>query len=745
MNKPKTVWTLHRVVVVISVLLLTFIIQNLWQSTVNSTLQTQSTQVELFSTSLSALIDTEDRLLEVAGEQAINNIENGLPIEESIKVFDGLISESGDLSAIRLMDLEGRSLVASSNLPSSNAHLANFKTTPLWNNFLETFDSHNLVIGRTYYSQNLQSDFIPFRKAIRNIQGEPVAVITGAVSLDNTGLITDSLLLGPHNVFKVVRNDGYPQIELPTPKQGYMEKVKFTKSSVLTENLKFLKAERANGAIQSFDVQFDGSTYLGVTKYLPKQQLWVVSQVAQDAIIADFMPSLMVIITVFFALQWFIYALIKRIYNSEKTRRQELLYQANHDFLTGLPNRYYSLKQQTPWRNKRFALMYIDLDKFKVINDTYGHINGDKLLVELAKRVNNLKPENSLFTREAGDEFLLVCEQSKIPDLETFCRTLLDQISLPYQLETTEYLISASIGVALYPQHTNQIDCVKRLADIAVLKAKEQRNTYCLFSPDMEKEQQQEARFEQRLRAALASESFHIEFQPQYRDGQIWGIEALARWVDDELGFVSPEKFIKVSEYIGIMPELGKQLLSQALHESLRLQKSSGVNLQTSINISIIQFMQDDFISQLTELMESNLFDPSAITLELTESVLIEDLPAVLSKCQALKALGFELSLDDFGTGYSSLNVLHQLPVDELKIDRSFISHFLEDPRCYSLIKSIACIGDGLNMRIVAEGVEEKRQVEGISQLGAHVMQGYYYAKPQSVDSLIKQLKEKAA
>ncbi|TFH90194.1 bifunctional diguanylate cyclase/phosphodiesterase [Vibrio ouci] len=745
-NKPKTIWTLHRVVVFISVFLLIFITKNLWNSTVESTIQTQSTQVELFSNSLSSLIDNEDRILEVAGEQAIHNIQSGAPIEESIEIFDGLISDSGDMTAIRLMDLEGHSLVASSNIPFSNkSGLSDFKNSPLWQNFVETIESDRLVVGRTYYSDNLASYFIPFRKAIRNIKGDPVAVITGAVSLNNTGLINDSLLLGPHNIFKVVRNDGYAQMELPAPKTGYGNKIGVANKTDLADELEALKAGRNNGTIQSFYVQHRNTLYVGVTKYIPEQKLWVVSKVNQHYIFEQFLPSFIYIFGVFCALQWFIYVLIKRIYQSDKERRKELLYQANHDFLTGLPNRYYSLKQEKPWMNKRFALLYIDLDKFKVINDTYGHSSGDKLLVELAKRVDRLKPVGSLFVREAGDEFLLICEQSQVQNIDLFCRGLLEAISQPYQLENTQYVITASIGVALYPQHTESVNLVKRLADIAVLKAKSQRNTYCVFTPDMEQEHQQEALIEQRLRVALADESFRIQFQPQYRNGRIWGIEALARWNDDELGFVSPDKFIAIAESTGLMPQLGKLLLKKALLESLRLQKASNTRLQTAINISIIQFMEIDFVSYLTTLILDHQVDPSSITLELTESVLIEDLPAVQSKCEAIKQLGFELSLDDFGTGYSSLNVLHQLPVDELKIDRAFMQNLLNDKKCQSLVKSIISIGQSLEVRIVAEGVEDFEQVATITNYGAHVMQGYYYSRPLDVEALIQKLKERAA
>lgn len=744
-KKRKTIWTLHRVVVAISIFLLVIITHNLWNSTVESTVQTQTTQVELFSNSLSSLIENQDRILEVAGEQAMYNMANGSPLEESVEIFDGLISESGDLTAIRLMDLEGNSLVASSNLPSSNTHLESFKSSELWNNFLETISSYRLVVGRTYYSNNLESYFIPFRKAIRNINGQPIAIITGAVSLDNTGLINDSLLLGPHNIFKVVRDDGYTQMELPSPIDGYANKVGVAKRNDLALEIAQLITGRNNGTIQPFYARHQNSLYIGVTKYISKQKLWVVSKVDHNYILAQFIPSFATILAVFMALQWFFYVLIKRINQSDIDRRQELHYQANHDFLTGLPNRYYSLKQQKPWMNKQFVLLYIDLDKFKVINDTYGHANGDKLLVELAKRINQLKPEGSLFAREAGDEFLLVCEQSKTGDIEQFCRHLLESISQPYKLEDTQYVITASIGAALYPQHTNKVECIKRLADIAVLKAKSQRNTYCVFTQEMEKEHIQEAQIEQRLRVALAEDHFHIHFQPQYRNDAIWGVEALARWEDKELGFVPPDKFIAIAESTGVMPQLGKLLLTKALKESLRLQEGASTKLQTAINISIIQFMEADFVNDLITLRDELHVDPSTITLELTESVLIEDLPAVLSKCQALKDLGFELSLDDFGTGYSSLHVLHQLPVDELKIDRAFVANLFTDNKCQALIKSIMSIGKSLNVRIVAEGVEELEQVSAIANLGAHIMQGYYFSKPMPVDELIDQLKRKAA
>ncbi|NOH79969.1 EAL domain-containing protein [Vibrio sp. RE86] len=746
-NRPKTIWTLHKAVVAISVLLLVFIIRNIWLSTVEGTIRTQTTQVELFSNSLVSLLTNEAKILDVAGKQALRNIENNEPIQTTIKMFDALISDYGDISAIRLMDKNGFSLASSSNLKSL-AYLDQLRTPRLWANFVETLSSEQLVIGRTYYSQNLKSDFIPFRKAIRDKNNEPVAVITGAVSLNNTGLINDSLLLGEHNTFEVVRDDGYPQIILPPTAGSYEQKVDFTNHSELAKSLNQvanIDSLMLTGKTQSFYINHLSDVFVGVTQYIPGHGLWVVSKVNQNHIFTQFLPSFVTIMLVFCGLQWFIFVLIKRIHESDRSRRKELHYQANHDFLTGLPNRYFLQRKKHQWKNKAFALLYIDLDKFKVLNDTYGHSNGDKLLVELAKRINKMKPKGSLFAREAGDEFLLICEQDSVSNIEQYCQELLSKISQPYQLETTQYVLTASIGVSLYPQHSDNIDTIKSLADIAALKAKGNRDTYCVFTPEMANEYQMEAKIEQRLRVALNNDGLHIDFQPQYQDGVIWGMEALARWHDEELGIVNPERFISVAESSGLMPQLGKVLLRRSLQESKKIQIQTHRKLQTSINISVIQFMDVDFISQLTKTTKEFGLEPSSVTLELTESVLITNISAVMSKCKALKKIGFELSLDDFGTGYSSLHMLHRLPVDELKVDRAFIRNLLEDDKCYALVKSILSIGRSLGVRVVAEGVEEKDQVHAISLLGAHIMQGYYYNKPLSVETLIAQLKKKAA
>jgi len=423
-----------------------------------------------------------------------------------------------------------------------------------------------------------------------------------------------------------------------------------------------------------------------------------------------------------------------------KAAEQRIEYLAYHDALTGLPNRllvqdrFVQAMAQADRHQTRIALVYLDLDNFKTINDTLGHAAGDELLREVARRLRESVRDSDTISRQGGDEFLLML--GELSDTEVVAAVVLkimDRLQEPVRIGTQELSVSASIGVAIGPEDGRDFETLRKKADMAMYRSKEAgRNAYHFFDPTMDAEAGEHLLMRNGLRRALERDEFLLHYQPQYdlASGQLTGVEALIRWQHPELGLVAPARFIGVAEESGLIVAMGDWVLQQACQQAMRWRRAGLPPLTLAVNLSAIQFKRGQVEQSVRRALEASGLPPHLLELELTESILIQNMESVLSSVRALKEVGVKLAIDDFGTGYSSLAYLKQLDIDLLKIDQGFVRDLASDPDDAAIVRAIIQMARSLNLRTLAEGVETGQIRDQLRAFGCDAAQGYFYSQP---------------
>ena len=410
---------------------------------------------------------------------------------------------------------------------------------------------------------------------------------------------------------------------------------------------------------------------------------------------------------------------------------------ASRDSLSGLPNRLYfdgrlnEAVASARVRGERHALIFLDLDRFKEINDSFGHEAGDQMIVGLAQRVSRILPRADILARMGGDEFAILCLNILgKSDVESRARRILDQFKEPFELGERKVIASASIGIAMTPEHaTNRIE-LAQLADIALYRAKhEGRNRYFVFEHRIGEEMRKRRAIEQGLRAAIDDNQLYVHYQPIYDCDarRIVSVEALLRWRHPTLGAIEPGLLVSVAEERGLILHLGQWVLRRACHDG-----AAWPGIRIAVNVSPIQFRQRDFGAQVEKVLGQTGFDPARLELELTEGVIVGDADQAESVMTGLRAMGIRMALDDFGTGYSSLIYLRRFPFDKIKIDRSFLESVEATGESVVLIESVVNLGRALGLTVTAEGVETIEQMRLLQAIGCHEMQGFLFSKPVS-------------
>jgi len=420
-------------------------------------------------------------------------------------------------------------------------------------------------------------------------------------------------------------------------------------------------------------------------------------------------------------------------------RGKLLSYQAYFDRLTGVYNRSFlqehAQKSLALTQTQSFALLFVDLDRFKNINDTLGHSFGDELLKSVAKRLMENLPPHSFLSRFGGDEFILLMPITQASDAEIIARQWIEILSDHFQLRGRTINIGASIGIAIAPDHTREYEALLTCADMAMYEAKSQgRNRYCMYSETLHNELARRTQLETFLREAVNEGYLSVHYQPKVniQNHRLSGFEALARFHHPQEGFIRPDLLFQIAEESGQVHSLGLAVMRQAFEQ---LKKWQVLNLWTgrmAINVSPLQLSSPDFISQVESLMAEMGVTPELIELEITEGVFIENNTEAKERLKHFQALGMTIAMDDFGTGYSSMAYITQLPLDNLKIDKAFISSIKEGNKHVGIIKSMIQIGQNLGLNVTAEGVETPEELNFLIQHGCHDIQGYLYSKPLS-------------
>ena len=427
---------------------------------------------------------------------------------------------------------------------------------------------------------------------------------------------------------------------------------------------------------------------------------------------------------------------------------------AQHDALTDLPNRILlndRLGQAIALarrQGKQLAVMFLDLDRFKHINDSLGHAVGDHLLQSVAKRLTAGVRSSDTVCRQGGDEFvILLADIEHAGDAALSAQKILAALTVPHRIDQRELHVTVSIGISIYPQDGQDADTLIKSADTAMYHAKEGgRNNYQFFEPDMNVQAVERHSIEGGLRRALERQEFMLHYQPKINleSGTISGVEALVRWQHPQRGLILPEQFVWIAEDCGLIVPIGAWVLREACRQAQTWQDAGLPPIPVAVNISAVQFRHKDFLESLAGILKDTGLAPRYLELELTESVLMHDADFTTSVLKALKAMGVRLAIDDFGTGYSSLSYLTRFPIDSLKIDQSFlrdITHATADSDDAAIVAAVVSMGKSLHQRVIAEGVETREQLAFLQAQGCGEGQGFYFSRPVTAEELAELLR----
>ncbi|SCW80886.1 diguanylate cyclase (GGDEF) domain-containing protein [Paenibacillus tianmuensis] len=434
-----------------------------------------------------------------------------------------------------------------------------------------------------------------------------------------------------------------------------------------------------------------------------------------------------------------LYFVLTDMRNRELTVRQ-LTYLAYHDMLTGLPNR--QKFQQSVGKSiraaklsgRKLSVMFIDLDRFKNVNDTFGHAFGDLLLAEAAERLKSGLQAGDCVSRQGGDEFTVLIEDASQPqDIEKAAQKIIHLLSQPFAIDGHELRVGCSIGIAMYPQDGEDPITLMKNADTAMYQAKELgKNGYRFYKAEMNDTVIQKLVMEEWLNKALEQDEFVLYYQPQVDifTTRMNGMEALIRWNHPRLGFISPGEFIPLAEETGLIIPIGQWVLRTACKQNKAWQLAGFPPLKMAVNISPIQFHQHDFVQVVLDALQESGLEPRYLELEITESIAMYHVDQVIQKLQTLRELGVHISMDDFGTGYSSLGYLKKFPIDKLKIAQQFVRDITVDPDDAAIVRAIMAMALSLKLNVIAEGVETEEQLSFLLDIKCREIQGYIYSKP---------------
>ncbi|MEI2378573.1 EAL domain-containing protein [Priestia megaterium] len=437
---------------------------------------------------------------------------------------------------------------------------------------------------------------------------------------------------------------------------------------------------------------------------------------------------------------------LKTYVDDLKKSQEESEYHAYHDFLTGLPNRRYfkeelnrRLIESKEKSIRHVAVLFMDIDRFKDINDTLGHSKGDQLIQLIANRIKEcLPPANNFLTRQGGDEFVILFSDFTPEEVEGITEKIMAYVQQPCYIDSDEVFVSISSGLSFYPEHSTNLDTLITYADVAMYASKRQGGSkVSIYHDSLNQKQAEKVHIETRLRKAIQKGDIDVYYQPKIeaKRNVITGVEALVRWNDAELGFVSPEAFIPIAEEAGLIQSLWEVVMKKACSQVSKWNKDRNEKMTLAVNFSPRQF-QDPImlVNEIKQFLSLHRFDPTWFEMEITESTLLMNAEETIKALHLLKKYGISISIDDFGTGYSSLSYLKKLPIDCLKIDRSFIQDIQEDYSNSEIAQAIISLSQSLKLQVIAEGVEEEYQKAFLMENGCDHMQGYLFSKPLNAE-----------
>ncbi len=747
MKVLSNLWRIYLFVILSSTLALTVLSTYQWRM-VKKDADTELRYLNDVSfNSTRAMLDYQKSIFErLAEEILVHDFEHS--VDKLHQTIDQVLKHDPRIIAFMVRDPEGKLILASNELATID-NLATLLADPLNKyNLQRTLEQNKPVIGSNRFIPPLAKQVIAVHYAVRK-NGKVIAVLTSAIEHSIDRYAWNNSQLSRDTILQVFRKDyHYIYSSRPQFKEDPKEYLIPIPSEIVDYFIEQMQLQAGvsldsllnGGSLVSVNALFaPGMDALFTIRYEPYYRYFTLTSIERASLYAEFLPLLgwQIAMLIFFN---FLLFLMFKLFNLEQKKSQDRLhFQANHDQLTSLPNRYYLAGHFDDWSQScegKFALFFIDLDNFKVINDHYGHATGDKILIEVARRIQ--VQFKDLNIRHGGDEFVIFIPETDQAFLLQLANNFINDLMQPITADNTEFSVTSSIGIVCAPKNGSELGVLLSKADIAMYEAKKHRNEAFIFSDELEQRNAYNIAIERELRSAIERDELSMVYQPQIdtNSGKTIGVEALVRWNNRQLGNVPPCDFIPIAESIGVMNELGQFITFRAIEEIEDVCQQTGP-IRLSINVSVQQLLTDGFFEFFKGEIERRGNNKLSLMLEVTESMFIEDLQLAIYVLQRFTDISVQISLDDFGTGFSSLSLLANLPIHELKIDKSFIDNVLTDEKAKRLVHTIISIGKDLKLTTIAEGVEEVSQLAILEDFGCDLIQGYYFSKPLKKTDLL--------
>lgn len=697
-----------------------------------------------------AMLDYQKSLFDSLSEELLS-LDLIHDIDRLKATVNRIVKNNPEVAAFMIRDPEGKLILASNTIATTSDELQAMLKSPLTKyNFQRALEHNSPVIGSNRFVPSLDKQIIAIHYAVRS-NDKVIAVVSSAIEHSINRYAWNNSQLTRGTILQLFREDYHfiyssrPQYKGNNAAKEYLIPIPETMIDYFIGQLQIQanvspEQLRSEGQLISVNALFEpGMDALFAIRYEPYYRYYTLTSVERSSLYNEYLPILLWQTAMIITFNLLLFLMFRLFNREQKISQNRLLHQANHDQLTGLPNRYYLASHFKNWSQScqgKFALFFIDLDNFKIINDNYGHLTGDKILVEVARRIE--AQFKDLNIRHGGDEFIIFIPENDVIYLIQLANNFINDLMQPISADSTEFSVTSSIGIVRAPSNGSDLGVLLSKADIAMYEAKKHRNEAFLFSDELEQRSAYNTTIERELRTAIERNELFMVYQPQISGstGKTIGIEALVRWHNHELGNVPPSDFIPIAESIGLMNELGQFITFLAITEIDEVCRQVGA-LRLSINVSVQQLLTDGFFEFFQDEIERRSNDDLTLMLEVTESMFIEDLKLAIFVLQRFSDIGVRISLDDFGTGFSSLSLLSTLPIHELKIDKSFIDEILTDEKAKRLVHSIISIGKDLKLTTIAEGVEEQAQLTILQVFGCDLIQGYLYSKPLSKEQLL--------
>lgn len=743
---PKTFYLLIAVSALIVLIFISFLSWS-WRDVVDDYEHAQDSAAEMLLQTTQAIFTSQESLLATVGYELIN-LNADIEPSNGRAYIDNIQAINPSVAGFSLARIDGQLMLMSN--ASAGETLPDLLENPeTARSFWKTLEKEQLVSGRNYYHRELADWVMPMRAPIKDETGLVTAVMLAGFRLQGEGLSWGGMNIPVGIQVRLLRTDGYWQyIQGLAP--GAMSQAYLTAEPPSLYNQ---IAALASGREQSADILFVGETHLITAKPVPKYGLYSVAITPFHVLVQAWWSRISFVVLIMLLVVGcagvYLRIAVRTLQQSKMLAEQaehQLYLRANYSAITDLPNRTYSheilrrLLMQAKAAQSSLIIAHIDIDNFKDINDSFGQRVGNRALSTLAHRLKEMAGSDVTMGHLGGDEFLMVWHQNAA-QFDDFIAQLKALNPSYLTINQQSLYLSVCVGVARYPQHGMGASQLLNCAGLALHSAKQKGRASVLeFEVEQAAKRSRELQLEQYLQVALQKQSLSVHYQPKYHLGESrpYGFEALVRWHSDELGDVSPAEFIPIAERSGLINRVGAFVLSKALDDVAYLRSLSGSPLTVSVNVSVPEVMQHTLVSRVEQELKRVGLPAEALELELTESLLAEDVTLVTAELDQLKSLGVSIAIDDFGTGYSSMSYLSQIPCDRLKIDRAFVHRVHASAHEGAITKAIIALGHSLDMKVIAEGVESVGQFNCLQQLGCDEVQGFLLAKPLPLDQLIQ-------